>query len=236
MLDVSNYGKEEVMAYDLIEWGRRRIIVEKITQPFEKPSFIAAAPMSRWKEIEMKGNSKKLAVLMIVAAFTLFMAVPITWADGLLWNKAIQGKYAFSGAGACLIGGNVGPNTWEGVYIFNYDGTGSMDALNRYVDTTPPSGTAGSAQVHWDFTYTVNGYKITFTYVPNSYVATYLNGPFKGLTLSHVDFSGTWDGGISPDGENLFVSFGVPLTLTIHDLGGLQAVCNGVHQGFRVFE
>jgi hypothetical protein len=193
----------------------------------------------------MKGNIKKLAGFVIVTALVMFMAVATASADGLLWSRAIQGKYAFSGSGACLLApgftddthftptgpSSIGPNTWEGVYTFNYDGTGSIDALNRFVDTTP---SAGSAHIYWEFTYKVHGGKITFTYKPGTYVATYQYGPMAGFTLSGVTFTEPWSGRISPDGENLFVSFGVPMKL-IPPFPGLEIVCNGVHQGFRTY-
>ena len=45
------------MSYELIESGRRRIIVQR-----SEPTPIKPAAMSRRKEIQMKGNIKKLAV------------------------------------------------------------------------------------------------------------------------------------------------------------------------------
>jgi len=194
----------------------------------------------------MKRNIKRLAVIVIIPAIVMFIVAGMASADDHHWNKAIQGKYAFSGSGACLMaaGGftddthftpqdpthsSIGPNTWEGVYTFHHNGTGSMDAINRYMDTTI---SAGSGHIYWEFTYSVQGGKITFTYKPGTYVATYLYGPQAGFTLSNVTF-GSWDGRISPDGESLFVSFGVPMKL-IPPFPGLEIVCNGVHQGFRV--
>ena len=196
----------------------------------------------------MKGNIKKLSVFVIIAAIAMFSTAAMAWDDEHNWNKGIQGKYAFIGSGACLMaaGGftddthftpqdpthsSIGPNTWEGLYTFNYNGTGSIDAINRYMDTTI---SAGSGHIYWEFTYSVQGGKITFTYKPGTYVATYLYGPQAGFTLSNVTF-GSWDGRISPDGESLFVSFGVPMKL-IPPFPGLEIVCNGVHQGFRIFE
>jgi len=152
----------------------------------------------------------------------------------------IRGEYAFTGSGACLIGGSVGPNTWEGVYTFNYNGTGKMEALNRFVETANPfaggEAAAGSANISWAFTYEMDGPDIIFTYTKGSYLAVYLEGPnaTAGVILKDVDFTDTWVGRISPDGRNLFVSFGVPMKLIINDLGGLAAVCNGVHQGFKI--
>ena len=185
----------------------------------------------------MKGNAKKVAVFVSVVAIAMFIAVPMASAHDSWWKMLIRGEYAFTGSGACLIGGSVGPNTWEGVYTFNYNGTGKMEALNRFVETANPAvggPAAGSANISWEFTYEMDGPDIIFTYKDGSYRAVYLEGPTKGLTLTDVDITGTWVGRISSDGRNLFVSFGVPMKLIINDFGGLEAVCNGVHQGFKI--
>jgi hypothetical protein len=198
----------------------------------------------------MKRNINKLTVFVVVAAMAVFMAVAMASAfDRDDHRRAIVGEYAFIGSGACLMApgftddthfiptgdpkdSSIGPNTWEGVYTFNHDGTGEMDALNRFVDTMP---SAGLAHIYWKFKYTVNKGKITFTYIPDTYVATYQYGPLAGFTLSGVTITEPWSGRISPDGENLFVSFGVPMKL-IPPFPGLEIVCNGVHQGFRTDE
>ena len=194
----------------------------------------------------MKRNIRKLIVFVMVAAIAMFIAVAMASADDHSGKKTIKGEYTFSGSGACTLapGGfydnftpknvalaSMGPNTWEGAYTFHYNGTGSIDAINRYMDTT---NSAGSAHIYWEFTYSVQRGKITFTYKPDTYVATYLYGPQAGVTLSGVTFTESWNGRISPDGENLFVSFGVPMKLI--PPFPVEIVCNGVHQGFRTGE
>ena len=205
------------------------------------PKFIEAASMSRGKGFQMKTSMKKLTVFVMMAAIALFASAATASAGG----QTIKGEYAIFGSGACLfapgftddthfipsstVGVTVGPNTWEGVYTFYKDGTGEIIALNRFVDTTP---SAGRAQISWKFTYTVDGDKITFTYIPNTYVATWDYGPLAGVTLTDFVITTPYSGRISPDGKNLFVSFGVPMKL-IAPFPGLEIVCNGVLQGFR---
>ena len=191
----------------------------------------------------MRTGMKKLAVLVAVFAIALFAAVATSAAH----DQTIKGEYAFIGSGACLFApgftddthfiptgpSTMGPNTWEGVYTFNRDGTGEMQAVNRFVDNVP---SAGLAQIYWKFNYDVTKEgKITFTYVPDTYTTIWDFGPLAGQTLNGVAITEPWSGRISPNGETLFVSFGVPMKL-IPPFPGLELVCNGVHQGFRTNE
>jgi hypothetical protein len=193
----------------------------------------------------MQSSMKKLAVFVMIAALAIFMAVATASAgDRDDHQKGIHEEYAFTGSGACLIapGGfnatftatnpnisSMGPNTWEGIYRFYRDGTGEMDSLNRFVDTTL---SAGLAHISWSFKYKVHGGKITISDIV-SYVAKYLYGPQACSLLKDVSFTpDSYGGVVSPDGETLFVSFGVPMKL-IPPFPGLEIVCNGVQQGFR---
>ena len=142
----------------------------------------------------MKGNIKKLALVVIIAAIPMLIAVGMASAAG----KTIQGNYAFTGSGTNLIavlgfndslqpnGGAagpwfIGPNFWSGVLSFNKDGTGSVTGIFRVVDLyssaigAPPD--VGSANVSWDFTYTMDNGNITITYVTGSYEGDWTSGP-----------------------------------------------------------
>jgi hypothetical protein len=191
----------------------------------------------------MKGDIKKLTVLVIVVAMAMFIEVGMASAA----RKTINGTFAFTGSGACTLapGGfndnftpkdaasaTMGPNFWEGVYTFNHDGTGKMDAQQRYQEGPNAYGT-GLVHLSWEFEYEMDGNEITFKFTPGTYYAEYLEGPNKGLILPNTAFfDKPYTGLISQDGRNLFVFFGVPMKIIIADFG-LELVCNGVHQGFK---
>ncbi len=222
-----------------------------------KPKFIEAASKSRKKEIQMKGNIKKLAIFVTIAAIAMFTVVAMASATDKQWSEAIHGEYAFTGTGACLfaflgfeqnftpIGGasmsmGPGPNFWDGVMTFKKDGEGSLSARHRYMDI-PPNPAAGLVDFYWEFTYTLERGKITFTEIPASYRAEYQEGPQKGFVLSNVAFSQAYDGYLSADGKNLIVSLGVPLKLKpVTPIPGLppdiEIICSGTFQGFRTDE
>ena len=138
----------------------------------------------------MKGNIKKLAVFVSIAAIALFIMAVMASADDHVWHT-IQGNYAFTGSNTCLVApfgfdssfrANPPPNSppgtngvwvtdfqsWEGSYRFYYDGTGEINIIDHDFGATP--GAAGSVSIYWKFNYTVtdNG-KITFTLVPHTY-------------------------------------------------------------------
>jgi hypothetical protein len=200
----------------------------------------------------MKGNIKKLAVLASVFAIAMLMAVPMASAHDFWWKFLIRGEYAFTGSGACTLaptGFNenftpkdpgsawMGPNFWAGVYTFNSNNTGKMEAHQVYHDGPPFYG-AGAANLSWEFTYEMDGPEITFTFIPRTYSLEYTLGPNTGVLPKVVPpslayFDKPWTGRISPDGRTLFVFYGVPMKLVIPELGGIEAVCQAVHQGFK---
>jgi hypothetical protein len=211
---------------------------------------IAADSMSRKKEIQMNGNSKKMTVFLSVTAIAIFGVMAMASAGDRDDNHGgIIGEYAIVGSGACLFGvggldpihftpasatgSSVGPNTWEGVYRFYRDGHGEFDSLNRFADTTP---SAGLARVSWNFKYKKEEQGRIIFYDIGSYLGNYLYGPLACTpfsTLTGVSFSpNSYEGLISPDGNTLLVSFGVPMKL-IPPFPGLEIACNGVQQGFK---
>jgi hypothetical protein len=200
----------------------------------------------------MKGNIKKLAVLVIITAMAPFIMAAMASAHDHE-GRTIHGTYAFTGSNTCLaaflgfdstlqpIDGASAPinaQSWEGTYTFKRGGTGALDALAHDVGVSPPGGGGGSVSIHWEFNYTVDpGGKITFTLVPGSYIAEWLTGTLKGQKLGH-EF-GSWNGVISPDGNHILVTWGAPLILYILDPQGgeptgVQLICNGSFSSFRV--
>ena len=196
----------------------------------------------------MKGNIKKLAVFVMIAAIALFVAAATASAF------QIRGTWAVTGFDACLaayppgfdptsltpLDGHsaISSQSWEGVYTFGPGGTGAMDVVNHDVGGSPGGG-GGSLSVHWEFNYTVEpDGKITFTLVPGSYIGKWLTGTQAGQS-QFLDVTDPWEGVISPDRNHMFVTWGAPLILYVLDSQGgnrvgVQLICNGSFLLFRI--
>jgi len=193
---------------------------------------------------------KKLAVVVMMIAIATFMTAAMASADDHDgWG--IHGKYAVTGSNNCLaapngfdsnltaIGGVSGTSaeSWEGTYTFMPGGKGELDVIDHDAGAIPGSG--GSLSIHWDFHYTVkDGGRITFTEVPGSYIGKWLTGPAAGFG-QYLGIEGSWKGVISPDGNQIHVTWGAPLILELLDAQGgapvgLQLICNGSFVLFRL--
>ncbi len=195
--------------------------------------------MSRRKEIKMKGNSKKLAVFVMIAAITMFSAAAIAW-DG---TQFIRGDYAVTGFNNCLFAFNGFKGETGNFYIPSDDllwqnGFGALEAImtfdghgngsykgwihSNWVGVPTPFGPpeqASLAQVNIKFKYTVGeGGQITFKTQDCDYVVCgpVVNGTCQGLPtyFSIPNYYGV----VSPDGMNINITLGPPILHT--GLGG----------------
>ena len=178
----------------------------------------------------MKGNIKKLALVVIIVAIPMLIAVATASAAG----KTIQGKYAVAGYATSLVailgfnaslqanGGAGGPwflapATWSGVLTFNKDGTGSFTGifggLTVYSSAigAPPDGVAGN--LTWGFTYTIDNGNITFTYVKGTLEEDFTSGPSAPGKV-YANNPQPWDGVISSDGKSIALFWG-PLIVDV---------------------
>jgi len=203
----------------------------------------------------MKGNTKKLALVVIIAAIPMMIAAATASAGG----KTIQGDYAIAGSAASLIavlgfnaslqpnGGAAGPwltgpNTWSGVLTFNNNGTGSFTGIFRVFEVyssaigAPPDG--GQGNLSWDFTYTIDNGNITFTYVTGSFELDWTMGPSANSTV-YATISQPWDGVISSDGKTIAMFWG-PLILDLTSdkanttPTGVQSMTQAALLGFKI--
>jgi len=71
---------------------------------------------------------------------------------------------------------SMGPNVWEGVYTFNYNGKGKMEARQCY-QNGPNTYDSGCALLSWEFKYEMDGTEITFKFIPRTYSLEYIAGP-----------------------------------------------------------
>ncbi len=192
------------MSYGLNELGRGKIIVQEQISKFLKESLKGVSTM--------KGSMKKLAVFVIVAAIAMFMAVGTASA---VFHHSIQGDYAVTGTGTCLIapfgfnpdftpvnGAGIVSITGarQGIFTFKKDGTGSVtgDTSNINLSYVGPNGpvppSTSTSSFSYDLTYTVTGDGIvTITQVPGTYFVTFTSGPNNGLIYQTegVSFKGT---------------------------------------------
>ena len=208
----------------------------------------------------MKGNINKLAVFVMIAAIMMFTVVTMPSANEHNRKNTFHGEYAVTGTGSCLVaiagfdasrqpnGGATGPWFWgamtldDGVYTFNKDGSGSVKITLHETDLyssgmgAPPG--VGTATEKYNFTYTMDNGKITFTYVTGSYEADWTDGPSANTQLYLI--LPPWNGELSPNGKILYASFRSPniLDITADKANttpvGVQAICNIVFQGFRI--
>jgi hypothetical protein len=210
----------------------------------------------------MKGNGKKLTVFVIVAAITMFIAIPMASADPRE-DHALKGQYAFSGPGQCVIstagfGDNYVPNDgaivfaasqiWEGVYTFKRDGSGTIRAFHRSFDL--PGLTLGTANISWDFTYKMTDKdRFQTSLIPDTYDkvewTSGSNCDSKGENCAtlYFDVVGPCDGVISLDGDSIIMTCGQPTKLVLCAPGAplcfhtpFEAYCSFSHQGFRVHD
>ena len=186
----------------------------------------------------MKGNIKKLALLMIIAVIATFILAATVTADP---PRNLRGQYAATGSGTALVaicgfGADFEPNAAqfpgvvvtqtfnnEAVFTFRKNGTGTVTGITHVVSLNFtsqawPYTSAGSHTFYWEFTYVVaHDGSVTLTAKPNSesvtYTITFTAGPSKGQTFNYTG-SFTRMGTITPDGKTIILIGGVPDVLT----------------------
>jgi hypothetical protein len=157
----------------------------------------------------MKGNIKKLSVLVGVPVIALFMMVGMASADPP-HHYFIQGVYAVTGLSTCspvLAGGApVSPGLMEGDYTFWPNG--NVKIRNGFIRNFPP-GPTFDVRAEFKYTVTREG-RITFEYP---------NGGFQVGVLHEDGYfeesfrvsAGPSHGVISPDGNMITISCGPPV-------------------------
>jgi hypothetical protein len=215
----------------------------------------------------MKGNIKNLAVLVIIAVVVPFIIAAIASADHEEKNIIQGEYYFIGAGPCLVAPGgfnsilqpntgelgpwNTSNSTWEGVISFKGDNTGALTSIFRVVERPSyywppllsgplPAGDIpdlGAANVSWTFDYTVSNHgRITFTYETGSYVADWKYGPQQGTQL-YLNAPGQTYGVLSPDGNNIVVTWGVPSQLIVtadqaNKVPLFPVICNVVLQGF----
>lgn len=172
-------------------------------------------------------RSNRLVKFAIMAAVAFLAGCSASASD----PPSIQGRYAFTGIGSCLVSpggftglapttgvGVISTNAWEGVYTFRRDGTGTVAATLHGItfpnQTTVTSPSASTSQLSYNFTYTVDtAGNIAFTTVPGTFLGC---GP-DCATPGHFEFrlsSGPQRGVIAPDSRTILVTCGAPIKIT----------------------
>ena len=121
----------------------------------------------------MKGNIKKLTVLVVIVTIAMFISAAMASAGGKNDWKAIHGEYAATSVVSCnvyLVDGKTliqyGTTAQLTKYTFNRDGTGTVKG--KFVSVNFVPGNESLRDVSWKFTYEVaDDGTITWTAVPN---------------------------------------------------------------------
>jgi hypothetical protein len=192
----------------------------------------------------MKGNIRKLAVLVIITVIATFVMAATVTADQP-GHRAIRGQYAGTGGGTCLvapfgfnnlvpIGGAYDLMTFsiEAVFTFKRDGTGNVERTCPVVNHTGPPWApypfGGNSKDSWDFTYAIEpDGSITLTQVPGSHSGEFISGPQAGLKYKNEGRNRR--GTVSPDGKTIILNGGLPDIVTDSPSNGdsqLQMICN----------
>jgi hypothetical protein len=180
----------------------------------------------------MKRNAKKLAVFLIVAALSIFMAVATASAG----SKFIKGHYALSGFTSCSVGGSpAGPGVMEADYTFNKNGTGSATGWIRQI--TDPSVAPEVLYITLHFTYKVKeGRIIEFAYPEYGFKVYAYDEETETCTYLLQWDAAMSHGVISPDGETMTITCGPPKKLHMVEALQVEAVCVTSLAGMRVHD
>ncbi len=144
---------------------------------------------------------------------------------------SLQGRYGLTASGTCLGSPNgfypnnvaiepssVSSNVAHGVFTFERDGTGSASVVQTQLNLPPLSSSAPAAfsnlaNITFNFKYELApGGAMTVKILLDSYAATYVSGPLKGLGATFVTsgLADTWDlsGTYSNDRKTLLLNSG----------------------------
>jgi hypothetical protein len=195
----------------------------------------------------MKGNTKKLAVFVTIAAMAMFMVVATASADPRN-SQLLRGTYAFTGSGNCVLsmgGTNLFTiiQIWEGDYTFDGHGSGSFKGSFRAVDLS--SNAISKANVSWEFNYEMTDHNRFETYLkPGTYDK--VEDPAGIAPTNYFDVVGKFYGAVEQDGASIVITSGPPMT---HILcanptaptkdnpcvpSGIEALCSESVVGLRV--
>jgi hypothetical protein len=198
----------------------------------------------------MRGNTKKLIVLVIITAMSLFIMASMASAEQNC-RRAIRGQYAYIGETGCLFSPSgfndkLQPNAgWgiiqtysrDGVVRFELNGTGTAEIFSRGIGLQYqlPSGQsfphfAVTQGFTFDFTYTLtNDGKITIIVDPGTFISEQLEGPDKGriFRIDGVLKDGVitpmiLDGVMTPDGKIITLNAGAPDVYVINRVDAPQ--------------
>lgn len=213
----------------------------------------------------MKGNIKKLAVFVIIAAIAMFMAVGMASARSTDFGP-IMGHYVVTGSGNNLVSTTGFDNDYNanpcpsppppfgcivfqdimilsGDLTFNRDGTGYFKQINRGVE---PPAAYSLKSMQYEFIYTKTS-ESTFTYQlkpGTSIQATFLAGGQTGQIIN-FELDGRCEGVLSQDLQNVVITCGPTKSppdfiLTAVDPDGnelpIQAILSQSIVGIRVNE
>jgi hypothetical protein len=155
----------------------------------------------------MKGNIKKLSVLVGVPVIALFIMVVMASAGPAI-PYSIKGVYAVTGVSSC---DPASPAIMEATYKFRNDGTGSASGFIRNIGA--PSASYVTFTVDFTYTVTKEG-RIEFQYpFPPGGIKVFAP---DGTPMQTMD-GGPSHGVISSDDKTITISCGPPVFLNVID-------------------
>jgi hypothetical protein len=191
----------------------------------------------------MKGNIKKLAIIVIITVMAPFVMAAVASADGHDW-KAIHGEYAMTGGGNCIFSlSGFNPNFtptgsyWHGsslatgIWTFKRNGKGTVQQGTQLALTLPPSPiptSASSAEFSFDFTYKVtDDGTITVDVVPGTFTGEYVTGPLAGVTFTYVTPTFSMLGMVSADHKTITLASGNDVQqINLSNGMSVYSICN----------
>jgi hypothetical protein len=177
----------------------------------------------------MKANNiGKLAAFVVIAAWVIFMTAASAPA-GDHQRRTIHGEYGWTGPVHCLstpsgftngfpnnpASLSILSNKSQGTCTFRHDGTGEVQ-FTSVSTTDSPTASAGAIlfETSYQHTYKISeDGAITIDVVPNTYVQTYLSGPYPGKHLNIDVFPLT--GWVSADYKTMTIATPEPKVLTM---------------------